>query len=252
MMPGRTFSFSKNIKVCEINMSIYAEELSDGLEEEWVKWTTTPAINLKQNKFICENFAPEEIEKLNSFKNFKKQIEWSAGRLCVKKLTKDILHKPGKEITVSYHQEGAPFLTANPDFAISISHSGQYAMALIHRGSGKATLDVQTLKIKDIAPIAKFILSSKEKEQNIHKPEKIIQIFTIKEAFLKYTGRGFRQGVKNVEFFEDTIYQNSEAQSNISFFSYLPDNSHIATILFEKWEELNEEEISKLKTITLF
>ncbi len=251
-MLAKTFSFSQNINICEINMSVYAKELSERPEGKWENWPKTPAINLKQNKLICENFAPEEIEKLNSFKNLKKQIEWSAGRLCVKNLAKDMLHRPGKEITVSYHEEGAPFLTANPEFAISISHSGQYAMALIHRGSGKAALDVQTLKVKDMAPISKFILSSKEKEENIHIPEKIIQIFTIKEAFLKYTGQGFRRVVKNIEIFDNTIYQNSEAQSDISFFSYLLHESHIVTIIFEKGEEINEEEISTLKKMTLF
>ncbi len=244
-MPLKIFRFSQNIEVCQLNISQYTQELSKDIGHPIVHGTNNqaPTRHFKNNKFLAESFSKEEMQELNSFKTLKRQIEWSAGRVCVKKLSKEIVPQSDEGPTVSYYEGGAPYLRAAPKFHISISHSGEYAMALIHRGSGKATLDIQTLEIKDINPIKKFILSEREIKQGIQYIESIIQLFTIKEAFLKYTGRGFREGVKNIEILDNKIYHKSIPQDQLAFFSCLVDNSHMATILFEKDEKINENEV---------
>lgn len=83
--------------------------------------------------------APSEQQRFASFKLPKRQNEWLAGRICTKiavqKLNSELSRTPSNRVTVVNDEEGRPALfldnTPFPALEMSLSHSGEFALALI-------------------------------------------------------------------------------------------------------------------------
>jgi|GEM_PF-4580692 len=236
----KIFKFSQNIWVCELYLPWHTSGIP-GVKN--TSYRQERSVQFTEPVFGGVEFTDEEVKKINSFPTLKKQIEWSAGRVCIKKLAKLILGKKCTDIFISYKEKGAPYITNYPDTGISISHSGDYAMALINIGSGRAALDIETVKSRNFDAIRKVALSERENSQIPHSADELVKIFTVKEAYMKYIEMGFHESLKKIEIIHGDLYHDSRLMENISFLSYNVDESHIATILYEETEDLCSNEI---------
>lgn len=164
-----------------------------------------------------------EIKTLNRFKALKRQIEWLSGRFAVKKIVSSVSFVPNNyaDIIIDYEPDGAPFLPEYPDFSISISHSGDYAVGALGRNSSlQFGIDIEKIEPPAIEHIFKVAFT--EREQSILKrcsDAAIFESWTAKEAYLKYIKKGFHEGLKQVEVLNGRIYHRRIEQDVILFSS---------------------------------
>lgn len=164
--------------------------------------------------------APAELARVNTFKSRKRQVEWLAGRLAAKSLAgicmDDTMALP--DVGIAYHPKGAPYLEHRPDLPLSISHAGGCAVAgLGHSNQESLGLDIEQksdLEIESILPVA---FSDRER-QNMDPgdQDRFFACWTLKEAYLKYLGRGFHDNLKKVEILDaDTIRHHGKIAAGL-------------------------------------
>ncbi len=168
----------------------------------------------------------DEINTINGFKALKKQMEWISGRYLIKLMIQYnfSLHLPLNQITISYLDEGAPFLTHDPDIPVSLSHSNNYTAAAFCRNKRKTFgIDIEKIAKK---PDAWFLKTAFTQNEIIHledNAESIFKNWTIKEAYLKQIKKGFNESLHKVEVIDNEIWHNKK-QINIEVYSTFIDD----------------------------
>ena len=168
----------------------------------------------------------DEINTINGFKAMKKQIEWISGRYLIKLMIQYncLQHLPLNQITISYLDEGAPFLTHDPDIPVSLSHSNNYTAAACCKSREKTIgIDIEKIAKK---PNAWFLKTAFTKNEIIHledNAESIFKNWTIKEAYLKQIKKGFNESLHKVEVIDNEIWHNKK-QINIEVYSTFIDD----------------------------
>ncbi len=208
------------------------------------------SIFFKKSDLTANFFSEEELDTINGFKAFKKQIEWMAGRCLIKHMVlkysdrekihsvtyiKNRTKKNQKikldHIIISHHDQGAPFLEKWPLLKISISHSGKYAAAAICVIKEKEIgLDIEKIGKMPDASFMKLAFTEKEIASLKHYPqntpqchEEIFKKWTLKEAFLKFIKKGFNESLHRVEILDNQIFHNNRKQA-VSIFSTIIGN----------------------------
>jgi 4'-phosphopantetheinyl transferase len=113
---------------------------------------------------------------------------------------KDKLSQEGKiEIHYSPNGYGKPFIIAYPNFHFSLSHSGSYVALACH--DEKIGLDVQEERGSKAIAISDRFYAKEERKILEEAPDKESQthafyrIWSAKEAYIKYTGRGISENL---------------------------------------------------------
>jgi 4'-phosphopantetheinyl transferase len=164
-----------------------------------------------KNGFTQPIFNQDEIDTINGFKALKKQIEWISGRYLIKRMMQHLFLKDTclDAITLSYLDEGAPFLTHHPDIPVSLSHSNDYtAVACSKNKQQTIGIDIEKIAKK---PDVYFLKTAFTHDEILNLTDDAAQIFknwTIKEAYLKYIKRGFNESLHRVEVINNEIRHN--------------------------------------------
>jgi 4'-phosphopantetheinyl transferase len=169
---------------------------------------------------------PDELAHLNGFKALKKQVEWMAGRYAAKQLAGRFLeHRPPLARTrVAYRPKGAPYFSDNPALCLSISHSGDLAVA----GMGLTPSSILGVDIEQIRPESRSTLlrtAFSPREIQALEPlddATLFRCWTAKEAYLKYIGLGFHESLKRVEILNDTLFHDGHPVPSLSLSSHQP------------------------------
>jgi 4'-phosphopantetheinyl transferase len=182
---------------------------------------TARPLPIKASDFAAPLLAPSELERVNAFKSRKRQAEWMAGRLAAKTLAAagDSEDPAPSDIAVAYHPEGAPYLVRRPDLSLSISHAHDYAVAGLATQPGRVLgLDLEKKRPLEIEYILRAAFSDRERRQpDAADQGRFFACWTLKEAYLKYLGRGFRESLKQVEILADgVIHHRGRPQVNLS------------------------------------
>ena len=154
--------------------------------------------------FLC----PEELEQVNGFKSLKKQIEWMTGRRLVKEMVRREVNPASdlRDITIAYHEQGAPFLPRFSHLPISISHSGEYAAVALSRNRDiRPGMDLEKIKSMPDAGFMNLAFTPTEIKSLGNDSIQVFRSWTLKEAFLKYIQKGFNESLQHVEILGDTI-----------------------------------------------
>jgi len=175
----------------------------------------------------------EEINTINGFKAFKKQIEWISGRFLIKHLIQDLSFPNASldQIIISYFDQGAPFLSTHPDLSVSLSHSNDYATAACCKNENQ-TLGIDIEKITK-KPDAYFLKIAFTKNEILYLKNDAVQIFknwTIKEAYLKYIKKGFNESLQRVEVINNEIFHNS-IKIDVDVFSTFIDDDYVLSLV---------------------
>ena len=111
----------------------------------------------------------------------------------------DLGYTDNESWTIAYGEKGKPYFTDHPDVCFNLSHSGDYvACAIADRPVG---IDIQNER-KTIPGMERTVcpeddlntLYQTDEERHLH----ILESFSAKEAYLKYTGMGMSIGFPNV------------------------------------------------------
>ncbi len=170
-------------------------------------------LTLAANDFRAPLLAAAEIKTVNTFKSQKRQVEWMAGRLAAKTLAAGAAEnaRPLPAVRIAYQPEGAPYCEHQPERALSISQAGGYAVAgLAHSSQTALGLDIEKTQPLDIASILPVAFSDHERRRLVGaERHRFFECWTLKEAYLKYLGRGFRESLKTVEILDGATIRHA-------------------------------------------
>lgn len=185
-----------------------------------------------KESFHRELFSDTELLKLNSFRIAKKQRQWIAGRYGVKKLVQcySPLNPHLKSIRIDLEEQGAPYLPDYPGLWISITHSGNYAVAALW-DEGPVGIDLESFEDRNSEALRRVALSDRETAAYGTDPEELVRLFTIKEAYLKFRGTGFRDSLKQVECLNNSIFFAGKEDTKRRISSWRVDETFILTLL---------------------
>ena len=142
-------------------------------------------------------------ERFSSFRIFKRQMEWFCGRAAFSILAA----QHNLPATLGIEEGGAPFIEGSP-FQVSITHAGDYAAAAV-------SLDPEQSLGIDMERVRGF--KNRDGFLNVAFPEKpaaetaalsdneIMELWTLKESFLKIIRKGFAENLREVEILPDAF-----------------------------------------------
>jgi len=187
---------------------------------------TAPPRFFKARDFHECFLGPDELARLNGFKALKKQVEWMAGRYAAKQLAGRVLdHQPPPVRTrVAYRSKGAPYFSDDPALCLSITHSGDFAVAGVGLSpSCILGVDLERIRPESRATLLRTAFSAREaRALEALDDTALFRQWTAKEAYLKYIGMGFHESLKRVEILDGTIFHEGLPVPSLSLSSHLP------------------------------
>ncbi len=231
-------------RIEKLNSSVYISVLciTDFIESEMKgivpeNYLTGRGIDLSAFLPAMEYCTADEISRVAGARSLKRQIEWLCGRIALKELlyAKKFPGKDFRDIIIGYDESGKPVVSQHEDTGISLTHSGDFAIAALHLTPGKKTgIDLEKSSGIDLQAVMSVAFTPEERTEFKNRPAKdIITVFTFKEAFLKITGKGFHETINRVTvdgnriLFDKTEVQGITAETR-SFGS-----EYILSIIYE-------------------
>jgi 4'-phosphopantetheinyl transferase len=188
-------------------------------------YQTRPGCKVRLNQFTQPVLSRAELDRLNRLFALKKQVERLAGRWAVKNLVMQETGLSPDAIEIHNDPSGAPALASAFKYAISISHSGDYALAALCENVDAVGVDLETITPVDISALLHAGFSPKEQSAYAGADlATILKIWTIKEALLKYRRTGLKNSAKKIEWINDTLYENHDPVDDVLVKSYRRDN----------------------------
>jgi len=190
-------------------------------------------IIFEKNSFTQSFLNNEEIDIINGFRALKKQKEWLCGRYLIKLMIQNNFARdlPLDKITISYLDEGAPFVTHSPDIPISLSHSNNYTTAAFCMDKTRILgVDIEKIGTKPDKGFLKTAFTQKEIMHLKDNASSIFKKWTIKEAYLKYIKKGFYESLHNVEIVDNQIWHNQN-RINVDIYSTMIDDNYVLSLV---------------------
>ncbi len=195
----------------------------------------------KRQIFDADDFSfpilsDHELVRLNEFKVLKKQAEWLCGRYAVKTLFRAVISPdtPFTHIVLDHEDQGAPFIVSHPHIPVSISHSNEYAAAVlspnVHISLG---MDMEKIGKKPDEHFLKIAFTPSEISVMDKTAQGIFCQWTLKEAYLKLIKKGFHEGLGKVEIVHGNIFHQGLLQYVHSWSRKIHD-SYMISIVWKK------------------
>ena len=184
-------------------------------------WRRGRPLAFTAGDFTRPLLAPSEIARVNCFKSLKRQIEWMAGRLAAKTLGQSLAEDEPSvtDLQIAHETQGAPYLERRPELSLSISHAHEYAVAGLHCDTDTIVgLDLEKHQPLDITLMLRTAFSAREgRRLDPTDRPRFFACWTLKEAYLKYLGRGFRESLKQIEVLGDArIFDHGEPVAGLT------------------------------------
>ncbi len=227
----RVETINNGIQLCFIDIYLFVEKYIKSINID--KFMREKNIYFDPAGALGHYFNEAEFNKINGFKILKKQVEWMTGKVAVKKLAALSLNEKENSIKISAKDSGAPFLNDYPELRISISHSGRFAVAAIGCNNQIVAVDIEKIEEDRMKNIGRVAFSKKELEELKDKNDELHYVFwTVKEAFLKYIGKGFAEGLKKVEFLDGYIFHHGKKVEGIRVDSKIISEEYAFTMIY--------------------
>nr|WP_179879745.1 4'-phosphopantetheinyl transferase superfamily protein [Bacillus cereus] len=107
------------------------------------------------------------------------------------------------ELNFAYNDFGKPYLKNDQNVHFNLSHSGDFVVACIDKS--KVGIDIEKIDNIPIDDITNIFYQNeinyiKNNDGNTTNLERFFRIWTLKESFLKYLGKGLSFGLKAIMF----------------------------------------------------
>lgn len=156
---------------------------------------------------------PERVERIRRFRFDADKIRSLTAGLMLRRAVEAYLSEKGcadsrTEYQIKTGAHGKPYLDGASDFHFSISHAGEFvALALDRNPVG---VDIEKIRLRE--KVAKRFYSEREQAALRLAPEEkraqlFTQIWTGKEAYLKYTGSGLVDQIASIEVTDPAYWQ---------------------------------------------
>ncbi len=213
-------------RIPDIIHSVLSKDKTDRL-------TTPQSQSFQKHDFTKIFLSHEERITINGFKALKKQTEWMSGRYLIKSMIQATFLKriPLDQITLSYLDQGAPFLPDHADIPVSLSHSNDYTVVACSKNKNQTFgIDIEKIAQK---PDNHFLKTAFTQTELTHLKKDAFEIFkhwTLKEAYLKYIKKGFNESLHNVEVINSEIWHNNK-KAMVNVMSTGIDSNYILSVV---------------------
>ena len=195
---------------------------------------------LNENVFLkyCDRMEKERLSKImrtgvrqNQVRSLSATylLELGVQSLLTGKSARNINREEAQLLRFSYKENGKPYLTDYPEIHFSMSHSGDYAACAI--GDSELGMDIQRHTGWKEGLAERFftgkeikLLEEKKAEGKEAYGELFFRLWSIKESYLKFTGKGMRQGLNT---FEIDWKESAVTKKKIQYF---PEKEHFPEI----------------------
>ncbi|MCR5309114.1 MAG: 4'-phosphopantetheinyl transferase superfamily protein [Bacilli bacterium] len=158
-------------------------------------------------------------DKILALKNEKdKYLSLLAGKLLSDGLRDLNLYNYINKIEVE--ENGKPYIPGNPIY-FSISHSGTKAIVIF--SNDEVGCDIQIMKGDTISLAEKYFTEEEQNEiNNSDDPVKsFYKLWTLKECYMKTSGKGLSLGLKNIDVYNKDYISKSYVIDQIYMVSYI-------------------------------
>ena len=146
----------------------------------------------------------EEVIRANRIKNAKASLLFTSSRSILRSVLGEFLGVAPRSVEICYGSFGKPFLSTkyNVRIQFNVSHAGEVAVIGIGR-FGPIGVDVEINSLCKLSEIASYFLHQEEIEYIASLPHesvenKLLDLWTAKEALLKSIGIGLRIDPRSV------------------------------------------------------
>lgn len=134
----------------------------------------------------------QEMVRINSFNHYDDQMRSLLGKILARYMLRKVYNLRNSTIYISYNNYGKPYLKNYP-YYFNISHSNSWVVCAI--GNTEVGVDIERIENIDIN-IIKSNYTNIEYMDILNKSindrcEYFFDIWTLKESFAKYIGKGF-------------------------------------------------------------
>jgi 4'-phosphopantetheinyl transferase len=143
--------------------------------------------------------------QLNSFYRVDDKKRYLAGKLILKKLLCEFGYSEEVLSHIKFDENNRPFIDSEIDF--NISHSGEYVVCAISKNL-RVGIDIEKIVNIDVDEIKDLVFNDVEMlklKQESDVMSYFYDIWTIKEAALKATGKGLSYSMKNIEIKQNNL-----------------------------------------------
>lgn len=162
----------------------------------------TDVSDLELKSSLINRLTAERTEKLHRLKQISdKKLCLGAGLLLDDYVIK------GKKSLYNISENGKPYFENGPYF--SISHSGNFAVLAV--SDNEIGCDIEKQTDRNFFELSRFVFHKNETElitQSDNVKDAFFTLWTKKEAFLKYSGIGFRRKTTEIDLSQDTFEEN--------------------------------------------
>jgi len=168
----------------------------------------------KGDEYASPVLNDDEFEIFKKFKIKKRKVEWLSGRIAGKQAFANYtasLHYPNRISKISFlnNQARAPYIVDHPELHLSISHSYEYAVAIV--APFKIGIDIEKIEPRPDA-LANYFCSQEERQMLENEPLRKDELMTFfwsrKEAISKFLGLGGKLNFKQICTVNDEIAQD--------------------------------------------
>lgn len=168
-----------------------------------------------EDRRLYKYLSEKRIEKVERLKNMQSRAQSIGAELL---LGYAVRRETGAQGIVKWDtdENGKPYLTEHNNLYINLSHSGNYAVCVLH--DKPVGIDIQLCRNFDMNIAKRFFTREEFKyiESRKNFAEAFFEIWTKKESFAKAVGKGISMGLdgfsvlgKEIEY-ENTLYRFKE------------------------------------------
>lgn len=147
-----------------------------------------------------------EAERLGRMKSPEKKAEMAASFSLRRHLIADMTGCLPEQVDLGASEGGAPMLLHPAGWSVSLANKNQHTVAALAEQPAAIGVDIEIVREMDWRPALSITCSDIERTEVLTAPGEddaklraFFRMWTLKEAALKTTGRGFRAGPKAVE-----------------------------------------------------
>ena len=156
--------------------------------------------------YTDEEFTALEAARLGHMKSPRRQAEMAGSFALRRRLIAEIAGGSAEEVDMISTEDGAPLLLRPAGWAMSLANKDAYTVVALAEASAEIGVDIEIVREMDWRPALSMTCSDAERAEFEGAPgdpasklRAFYRMWTLKEAVLKSTGRGFRAGPKAVE-----------------------------------------------------
>ncbi len=173
------------------------------------------------------NFTPylyllddSESKKYNNFRFENDRKHYAISHIMTRIILSNVTHMNASEIEYQITKYGKPVLKAGikPAIHFNLTHTKNAAACILSR-NGNVGIDMESIsEVKDIELLSRTCLTPKEQQFLInldYNVEFFLKLWTLKEAYMKATGRGLQIPPQQIEFKPQSLLNNQPQLADV-------------------------------------